>query len=294
MLNIYFFNLQAYVEEVTKELATEIKSEIREVINKVEDVLSENSDSIETNVSFSDKRYSIDLQQSQQFVMNQQLQPIQTYPIALYNSTATNYYQPLNYNQQQSMQQPFTHIQNQINYQPLSLSPVSSFNNIQSQQPQSLSPLPSQISQNSTDSVSANHVAEYLAELTSEVVSEVKSEFREMVSAVDEIISPNNDLNKQVSYENNCDNNSNSYDKNNKCCFFKRNSIAECNNVQNNNNNQNGICNNGNNDGLKSIAENKAEEGSAYCNHIVKDKRRSTFNSISSQVSSTFYFNINI
>lgn len=38
-------DLQAYVKEVTKELATEIKSEIREVISKVEDVLSESTDS---------------------------------------------------------------------------------------------------------------------------------------------------------------------------------------------------------------------------------------------------------
>ncbi|XP_071445541.1 uncharacterized protein [Hetaerina americana] len=36
--------IQAYVEEMTKELATEIKSEIREVISQVEDVLSEGND----------------------------------------------------------------------------------------------------------------------------------------------------------------------------------------------------------------------------------------------------------
>lgn len=46
-------DLQAYVKEVTKELATEIKSEIREVISKVEDVLSESTDSAgETCSSF--------------------------------------------------------------------------------------------------------------------------------------------------------------------------------------------------------------------------------------------------
>lgn len=37
-------DIHAYVTEVTKELATEIKSEIREVISKVEDVLSESAD----------------------------------------------------------------------------------------------------------------------------------------------------------------------------------------------------------------------------------------------------------
>ncbi|XP_063703665.1 uncharacterized protein LOC134833313 isoform X2 [Culicoides brevitarsis] len=41
-------DIQAYVQEVTKELATEIKSEIREVISKVEDVL-ENTENIDLN-----------------------------------------------------------------------------------------------------------------------------------------------------------------------------------------------------------------------------------------------------
>ncbi len=40
--------------------------------------------------------------------------------------------------------------------------------------------------------VVTEHVAEYLAELTSEMVTEMKTELREMVSAVDEIISPSN------------------------------------------------------------------------------------------------------
>lgn len=44
-------DLQAYVQEVTKELATTIKSEIRGVINKVEDVL-ENSENIDTSLSY--------------------------------------------------------------------------------------------------------------------------------------------------------------------------------------------------------------------------------------------------
>lgn len=38
----------------------------------------------------------------------------------------------------------------------------------------------------------SDHVAVYLAELTSEMVTEMKSELREMVNAVDEIISPSN------------------------------------------------------------------------------------------------------
>jgi hypothetical protein len=52
-------DIQAYVKEVTKELATEIKSEIREVISKVEDVLSESTDSAgETCSSFHQQLFS--------------------------------------------------------------------------------------------------------------------------------------------------------------------------------------------------------------------------------------------
>lgn len=45
--------MQAYVKEVTNDLAAEIKSEIREVITKVEDVLdsSENLDMSSFNLS---------------------------------------------------------------------------------------------------------------------------------------------------------------------------------------------------------------------------------------------------
>ncbi|KAK3925055.1 tRNA-cytidine(32) 2-sulfurtransferase [Frankliniella fusca] len=43
--------LSAYVQEVTKELATEIKSEIREVISQVEDVLSDSTEISSTNGS---------------------------------------------------------------------------------------------------------------------------------------------------------------------------------------------------------------------------------------------------
>lgn len=53
-------DLQAYVEEVTKELATTIKSEIRGVINKVEDVLenSENTDASLTSYQNNDRHGS--------------------------------------------------------------------------------------------------------------------------------------------------------------------------------------------------------------------------------------------
>lgn len=43
--------IQAYLQEVTKELATEIKSEIREVISQVEDVLSDSTDLSSSNSS---------------------------------------------------------------------------------------------------------------------------------------------------------------------------------------------------------------------------------------------------
>ncbi|XP_069696202.1 uncharacterized protein [Periplaneta americana] len=105
-------DLQAYVKEVTKELATEIKSEIREVISKVEDVLSESTDSAGETGNF------------------------------------------------------------QLN--------SSSLERLHSGSGDS----------NRGDSVSANEVAEYLMEVSREMASEVKSEIREMVSAVDVLISP--------------------------------------------------------------------------------------------------------
>ncbi|KAL1110423.1 hypothetical protein AAG570_007954 [Ranatra chinensis] len=48
------------------------------------------------------------------------------------------------------------------------------------------------------DAISADKFSEYLAELTTEMVSEMKSEFREMVCAVDELISPNNESQKLI------------------------------------------------------------------------------------------------
>jgi hypothetical protein len=107
--------LQAYVKEVTKELATEIKSEIREVISKVEDVLSESTDSA--------------------------------------GETCSSFHQHLN---------------------------TSSVDKHQ--------PGAGEIAK--SDSLSVNDVAEYLMEFSKEMASEMKSEIREMVNAVDVLISP--------------------------------------------------------------------------------------------------------
>lgn len=108
-------DLEAYVKEVTKELATEIKSEIRDVISKVEDVLSESTDSAAETCS----------------CFSQQL----------------------------------------VN---------SSLDRLHSGSGESIK----------GDSVSANDIAEYLMEVSREMASEVKSEIREMVNAVDVLISP--------------------------------------------------------------------------------------------------------
>ena len=108
-------DLHAYVKEVTKELATEIKSEIREVISKVEDVLSESTDSSgETCSSF---------------------------------------------------------------HQQLANCSLDKLNSGSGECGRS-------------DSLSANDIAEYLMEVSREMASEVKSEIREMVNAVDVLISP--------------------------------------------------------------------------------------------------------
>jgi hypothetical protein len=107
--------LQAYVKEVTKELATEIKSEIRDVISRVEDVLSESTDSAAETCS----------------CFSQQLAN-------------------------------------------------SSLDRLHSGSGESIK----------GDSVSANDIAEYLMEVSREMASEVKSEIREMVNAVDVLISP--------------------------------------------------------------------------------------------------------
>jgi ElaB/YqjD/DUF883 family membrane-anchored ribosome-binding protein len=108
-------DLQAYVKEVTKELATEIKSEIREVISKVEDVLSESTDST--------------------------------------GETCSSFHQHLS---NSSVDKPHSGSGEIVK----------------------------------SDSVSANDIAEYLMEFSKEMASEMKSEIREMVNAVDVLISP--------------------------------------------------------------------------------------------------------
>lgn len=108
-------DLHAYVKEVTKELATEIKSEIREVISKVEDVLSESTDSSgETGSSF-----------------HQQLANSSLDRLLSGSSDCAR-----------------------------------------------------------SNSLSTNDIADYLMEVSREMASEVKSEIREMVNAVDVLISP--------------------------------------------------------------------------------------------------------
>ena len=57
--NLYFL-FQAYVKGVTEELATEIKTEIREVIAKVDNVLSESVENLDMNSLPYDKRYVSD------------------------------------------------------------------------------------------------------------------------------------------------------------------------------------------------------------------------------------------
>lgn len=99
-------DLQTYVTEMTKELATNIKSEIREVISKVEDVL-ENTDSDRDNSFFYER-----------------------------NGSGSE--------------------------------------------------------DGRSDSISSNAVAEYLEKISIEMANEVKSEIRDVVSAVDVFITPDN------------------------------------------------------------------------------------------------------
>ncbi|XP_039301412.1 uncharacterized protein LOC120356537 [Nilaparvata lugens] len=143
--------IQAYVQEVTKELATEIKSEIREVINKVEDVLSESADSLETNGSLNSeagKRYSIDFNAPPMLATMQQNQSYQPAPFTVYGSPGgSQFYQPM------------VAIPNQVTYQQLTSTPsLPTFTMGGSQQPQQGGP--SLMHTNSSDSVSlmSDHV----------------------------------------------------------------------------------------------------------------------------------------
>ncbi|RZC42997.1 uncharacterized protein BDFB_005852, partial [Asbolus verrucosus] len=101
-------DIQTYVTEMTKELATNIKSEIREVISRVEDVL-ENTDSIDMSCrSFCNEKHGSGSEDGR------------------------------------------------------------------------------------SDSISANEVAEYIEKVSIEMANEVKSEIRDVVSAVDVFITPDN------------------------------------------------------------------------------------------------------
>ncbi|CAH1393911.1 unnamed protein product [Nezara viridula] len=135
-----------YVEGITKELATEIKSELREVIAQVEDVLSENNDS-DHNGHYSDKRGSVDyhnIYKRKAFSLPN-------------NDDGTAFSIPSN-----TMM-----AQRQL---------------VASKSCCTHSNLPT--------TISAERFSEYLVGFTSDVVSEMKSEFRDVVNAVDGLISP--------------------------------------------------------------------------------------------------------
>ncbi|RZF37598.1 hypothetical protein LSTR_LSTR003163 [Laodelphax striatellus] len=267
--------IQVYLKEVTKELATEIKSEIREVINKVEDVLSESADSLETNGSMeAGKRYSVDF--NAQPVLPMQNQSYQPGSYTVYGSPGGNQFY-----------QPMVAIPNQVTYQQLTTTSSLPTFTMGQQQQQQQQQGPTLMHTNSNDSVSlmSDHVAEYLAELTSEVVSdlksELKSEFREMVSAVDGLISPDA-RSSSVSENGDGDSVANSGGaKNGKCCSHsvKRNGSMDGGSVQvGTNGGANAM------EGLKVISENiSGEELLKYGHPTLKDMRRSTMNSISSQ-----------
>lgn len=102
------------------------------------------------------------------------------------------------------------------------------------------------------NSVTADHVAEYLAELTTEMVSEMKSEIREMVSAVDELISPSGESVRTPSPDN---------EKKNKVEYGDSLTDVVIN------------------EGLNSITEGVED----CCKLKFKESRRSTVNSLSSQ-----------
>nr|XP_018898965.1 PREDICTED: uncharacterized protein LOC109031724 [Bemisia tabaci] len=175
-------HLQAYVKEVTEELATEIKSELREVIATVDSALSESSESL------SEYNY-LDRRQSQLPQMKQ-------------NMNGTGAFFPRNNSVPVIVTSSFDtatapHSAPLIKHGSIPSS-YTSHNNVylpeySYSQPNSFAPLCTSETNDGASPTTdvTEHVAEYLAELTTEMVSEMKSEFREMVSAVDEIISPN-------------------------------------------------------------------------------------------------------
>lgn len=137
--------MQVYVEGITKELATEIKSELRGVIAQVEDVLSE---SIENDY---DKKGTFDYH-------NVYKRKAFSLPISV-NSEDQNI---------DSSQKS-----RQMNFQKKQMSPKLCCTH---------SSLP--------NTISAERFSEFLVGFTSDVVSEMKSEFRDVVNAVDGLISP--------------------------------------------------------------------------------------------------------
>lgn len=186
-------HLHAYVQEVTKELATEIKSELREVIAKVEDVLSESAESLESGGG-NEKRGSVES------VKQSTLAATASFDSQL-NSPAVVVNPPPPCEDQIRAMQPLTISPYSCCTPPQQTShPVSPMYSLSMQQNSDASPQHMMNSPNGS-TISTDHVAEYLVELTSEMVSEMKSEIREMVSAVDEIIT-NNDTGRTSSPEN--------------------------------------------------------------------------------------------
>ncbi|XP_054261315.1 uncharacterized protein LOC128985628 isoform X2 [Macrosteles quadrilineatus] len=171
-------HLQAYMHEVSMSLATEIKSEIREVINRVEDVLS--SESADESCS------------------NHVVDGNAGTPSVVINPPVFD----LGCNQQSMIMQPSC-------MQPLTVQmpvgPAPSLHRAFSSPNTSVSYFqtmdPSLVNNSPQSSISADHVAECLAELTGEMVSELKSEIREMVSQVDELISPSSESGRTNSPE---------------------------------------------------------------------------------------------
>uniref|UniRef100_A0A8D9FGV6 tRNA 2-thiocytidine biosynthesis protein TtcA n=1 Tax=Cacopsylla melanoneura TaxID=428564 RepID=A0A8D9FGV6_9HEMI len=151
-------NIQAYVEEMTKELATEIKSEIRDVINRVDDALSECSetsmDTVNGNGYPIEKRFSLE----SRLIKSNSLPRNNSVPMIIMNNYEC-------YDSNKSIDSVGVNSFKGFETPPLQPSPLN-------------------------ESAMSEHVAEYLAELTTEMVTEMKSEFREMVNQVDEIICP--------------------------------------------------------------------------------------------------------
>lgn len=225
---------------MTKELATEIKSELREVIAKVEDVLSESAESLESGGN--EKRGSVES------VKHSTLTTTASFDSQL-NSPAVVVNPPPSCEDQLRAMQPLTISPYTCCTPPLQNSHPLSMYSLSTQQNTDASPHHMMNSPNGS-TISTDHVAEYLVELTSEMVSEMKSEIREMVSAVDEIIT-NNDTGRTSSPENVDQHEKRSQSVDSVVLNERLSSVSEC-----------------------------VEES---CKLKLRDTRRSTVNSISSQ-----------